>query len=313
MAFRMNFDQMVDLSSWPMPPGDSFTNGECTTLSSVVFPHSNCRVEIGVKTIKRLITGNIGKEGSLEVDNFQKAILQYRNTPDPTTKMSPAMFVFGRPVKDLIPILPGKFHPHPTWRESLQLWEQALRHRGMRPHSNSLLYWFTSELRTPHIKVNFRGPFGVCYREVPLYTNLSFLPPNESISVTIDWHLQLPLLLSLFAGSASSCISRTFPYLQQCQFADSTYCPIVRPFPAIPSGSKSGRKELSGHSVPHSPSWLAAKTTPTFGKGSMPKNWTDNHPSSTPSWKTWNRSNDPSWGYFRSACLRCTANSFPTC
>ena len=101
-------------------------------LSSVAFPHSNCRAEVGVKTIKRLITGNVGKDGNINIDAFQEAILQYRNTPDPTTKMSPAMCVFGRPVKDLIPILPGKYHPHPTWRESLQLREQALRHRHMR-------------------------------------------------------------------------------------------------------------------------------------------------------------------------------------
>ena len=98
-------------------------------LSSVAFPHSNCRAEVGVKTIKRLITGNIGKDGAINIDAFQKAILQYRNIPDPTTKFSPAMCVFGRPIKDLIPILPGKYHPHPTWRDSLNLREEALRHR----------------------------------------------------------------------------------------------------------------------------------------------------------------------------------------
>ncbi len=100
-------------------------------LSSVAFPHSNCRAEVGVKTVKRLITGNTGKDGAIDIDAFQKAILQYRNTPDPTTKLSPAMCIFGRPTKDLIPILPGKYHPHQTWRESLRLREEALRQRHM--------------------------------------------------------------------------------------------------------------------------------------------------------------------------------------
>ena len=29
------------------------------------------------------------------------------------------MCIFGRPIKDLIPILPGKHEPHPVWRNSL--------------------------------------------------------------------------------------------------------------------------------------------------------------------------------------------------
>ena len=87
---------------------------------------------MGVKTIKRLISGNVGKDGTIYIDAFQAAILQYRNTPDPTTRMSAAMCLFGRPVRDLIPILPGKYNPHTTWRESLNLREEALRHRHMR-------------------------------------------------------------------------------------------------------------------------------------------------------------------------------------
>ena len=101
-------------------------------LSSVAFPHSNCRAEIGVKTVKRMLMNNTGPRGSLDTDTFQRARLQYRNTPDHETRLSPAECVFGRPIRDLIPIHPGRYTPHSTWRETLQAREEALRNRHMR-------------------------------------------------------------------------------------------------------------------------------------------------------------------------------------
>ena len=101
-------------------------------LSSVAFPHSNSRAEIGVKTVKRAICNNTGPGGTLDTDAFQRAMLQYRNCPDKETKLSPAMCVFGRPTRDFIPILPGRYRPHDTWRETLAAREEALRNRHMR-------------------------------------------------------------------------------------------------------------------------------------------------------------------------------------
>ena len=101
-------------------------------ISSVAFPHSNCRAEIGVKTCKRLIMSNTGPNGELDVPQFQQAILQYRNSPDQDTKMSPAMIVFGRCVRDLIPVLPGKYKPQQAWLDNAGLRESALRKRYLR-------------------------------------------------------------------------------------------------------------------------------------------------------------------------------------
>jgi len=98
----------------------------------VAFPHSNCRAEIGVKTAKRMITDNTGPYGKLDTNKFQRAILQYRNTPDQNTKLSPAMILFKRPIRDFIPILPGKYRPADVWIETRHDRERAHRVRHAR-------------------------------------------------------------------------------------------------------------------------------------------------------------------------------------
>ena len=89
-------------------------------VSSVAFPHSNCRAEIGVKTMKRLLAQNTGPGGSLNTDKMLRALLQYRNTPDPDTGLSPAEVIFGRQIRDFTPVLPGKYRPRDGWLRTLE-------------------------------------------------------------------------------------------------------------------------------------------------------------------------------------------------
>ena len=97
-------------------------------MSSAYHPHANCRAEVAVKSMKRLIAGNTGPAGTLS-DSFHKALLTYRNGPDPDTKMSPAMCVFGRPTRDLLPGIPNSYRPHSDWSDKLDLRERALSKR----------------------------------------------------------------------------------------------------------------------------------------------------------------------------------------
>ena len=56
-----------------------------------------------MKTMKRLLMDNTGTNGALNGDEFMAAILQYRNTPDSATGISPAMYTFHRQLRDFLP------------------------------------------------------------------------------------------------------------------------------------------------------------------------------------------------------------------
>ena len=72
-------------------------------ITSVANPHANCRAELAVKTVKRLLRDNIGLSGTLDTAKFSRALLTLRNTPDRDTKESPAQVLFGRQLRDFLP------------------------------------------------------------------------------------------------------------------------------------------------------------------------------------------------------------------
>ena len=131
-------------------------------ISSVGFPHANCRAEVAVKIVKRMLVDNVSPSGSLDVDKFQRALLIYRNTIDPETQTSPALVLFGRPIRDAIPIPRGRYTPHVAWRDLAALRESALAKRHSRDHER----WGEHTHRLPPLKVgdhvylqNLRGNY----------------------------------------------------------------------------------------------------------------------------------------------------------
>ena len=118
-------------------------------ITSVANPHANCRAELAVKTVKRMLMDNITATGSLDVDKFQRALLMYRNSVDPETKASPALILFGRPIRDAIPIPMGRYRPHETWTELMSHRELALARRHSRDHER----WNEHTHRLPPLQV----------------------------------------------------------------------------------------------------------------------------------------------------------------
>ena len=75
-------------------------------VSSVAFPHSNLRAELGVKVMKRMMRENLSSDGELSMDKMGRALLAYRNMPCRDLGLSPAQILFGRKLRDhlLVPI-----------------------------------------------------------------------------------------------------------------------------------------------------------------------------------------------------------------
>ena len=84
-------------------------------VSSSYLPHSNNRAETAVNTCKRLLMENMDSQGDLDTDTFGKAMLEYRNAPIPETRLSLAQVLFGRNIRDFIPVLPYKYEPRQDW------------------------------------------------------------------------------------------------------------------------------------------------------------------------------------------------------
>ena len=98
-------------------------------VSSAYFPHSNLRAETAVKTAKRLIRDNTASDGTPNWDKVFRALMNHRNTPDAEWKLSPAQILFGRPIRDFLPIKLNQYSPQECWITDRDSRELAMKHR----------------------------------------------------------------------------------------------------------------------------------------------------------------------------------------
>ena len=72
---------------------------------------------------------NMDNQGCIDTDAFGRAMLQYRNTPHPDTRLSPAQVIFGRAIRDFVPVLPYKYETRQEWGLLQEDRERALAKR----------------------------------------------------------------------------------------------------------------------------------------------------------------------------------------
>ena len=106
-------------------------------LSSAYNPHSNGRAEVAVKSMKCLIQDNVKPDGQIDSESYVRAILQFRNTPDSQNGISPSEVVFGRQLRDVLPVKPRTqvfSDPgiRPVWKNIWRQREETLRNRSVR-------------------------------------------------------------------------------------------------------------------------------------------------------------------------------------
>lgn len=106
-------------------------------MSSPHYPQSNGHAENAVKTVKRLLQKTT-RNGDVDCDEFQRAMLEWRNTPRSDGK-SPAMVLYGRPLDSFVFAYRNSFAP--KWKTiehqmDVQLIQPDVKKKTVEEHYN---------------------------------------------------------------------------------------------------------------------------------------------------------------------------------
>ena len=94
-------------------------------LSSPYMPRSNGHAEAAVKQMKKLIKGNLTSNGRLDRRSFLAGMQMFRNTPRHPSGQSPNQLIFGRHIRDSLPV--PREHLIPEFRFKTE--ERLYNHR----------------------------------------------------------------------------------------------------------------------------------------------------------------------------------------
>ena len=100
-----------------MDGGPQFTSHDLVLfLEKWGVHHTNLRAETAVKSAKRILSSNTKSDGSPNWESIKRSVLQHRNTPVPDLALSLAQMLYGRPIRDHLPVKPGLFfQPSEVW------------------------------------------------------------------------------------------------------------------------------------------------------------------------------------------------------
>ena len=89
--------------------------------SSPQYPQSNAYAELSAKSAEALVR-KCWNGRELDIDQWVKGILQYRNTPHKTSELSPAILLYGHPIQDCVPAHKSAFQR--SWYKELAQYDK---------------------------------------------------------------------------------------------------------------------------------------------------------------------------------------------